>query len=155
MTDCIDSEILAYLSWSNLVSQAYVVDRETRFPRELIRYRASLVRLRAKIRNKLHALLAKNGLRCPSTNILGKKTLWWLLSLDVAPVYQEALRGYLRVAESLRGEIDEFGKRIRISAEQDHRASRLFSLYGVRKWTALPIVSEIGENGPYHCGCQY
>jgi transposase len=48
-TDKIDSEILAHLSRSNLVPQSYVVDRETRFRRELIRYRASLVRLRATI----------------------------------------------------------------------------------------------------------
>lgn len=97
-TDKIDSEILAHLSRSNLVPRAYVVDRETRFSRELIRYRASLVRVRATIRNKLHALLAKNGLRCPSTDLLGKKSLSWLLSLDLAPVYREALQGYLRVS---------------------------------------------------------
>lgn len=148
-TDKIDSEILAHLSRSNLVPQAYVVDRETRLSRELIRYRASLVRLGATIRNKLHALLAKNGLRCPFTRILGKKTIPWLLSLDLAPVYQEALRGYLRVAESLKGEIEEVSQRIRTSAEQDHRAVRLFSLYGIGKWTALLIVSEIGDIGRF------
>jgi transposase len=144
-TDKIDSEILAHLSRSNLVPQAYVVDRETRFSRELIRYRASLVRLGATIRNKLHALLAKNGLRCPFTDILGKKTTQWLLSLDLAPVYQEALRGYLRVAESLKEEIEGVSERIRITVEQNQRAARLLPLYGIGKWSALLIVSEIGE----------
>jgi 3-methyladenine DNA glycosylase/8-oxoguanine DNA glycosylase len=49
------------------------------------------------------------------------------------------------VAESLKGEIEEVSERIRISAEQDQRAARLFSLYGIGEWTALLIVSEIEE----------
>jgi len=105
-TDKIDSEILAHLSRSNLVPQSYVVDRETRFRRELIRYRASLVRLRATIRNKLHALVARNGRNCPYRDILGKKATAWLLSLALAPVYRETLEGYLRVVEPLGVEID-------------------------------------------------
>jgi len=144
-TDRIDSEILAHLSRSNLVPQAYVVDRETRVSRELIRYRASPVRLRATIRNKLHALLAKNGLRYPSADILGKKTLSWLLSLDVVLVYREALEGYLRVSKSLGTEIDQVSESVRISAKQNWMATRLLCLRGIGKWRAFPIVSEIGE----------
>jgi len=148
-TDKIDSEILAHLSRSNLVPQAYVVDRETRFQRELIRYRASLVRLRAQIRNKVHALLARNGLGCPYRDIFGKKCTQWLLSLDVGLVYKEALGGYLRVVEALGVEIDQVSERIQITSEQDRRASRLLSIYGIGRWTALLIVSEIGEIGRF------
>jgi transposase len=121
------------------------VDRETRFSRELIRYRASLVRLRARIRNKVHALLAKNGCRCPYRDLFGKKSTQWLLSLDVASVYREALQGYLRVAEVLGVEIGQVSKRIYVSAKENQMASRLLSLYGVGEWTALLIVSEIGQ----------
>lgn len=81
-TDKIDFEILALLSRSNSVPQSYVINRETRFRRELIRYRASLVRLRATIHN----------------------SQW---------------------------------------------ASRLLELYGIGKWTALLIVSEIGDIGRF------
>ncbi len=41
------------------------------------------------------------------------------------------------MAESLKEEIEEVSDRIRISAEQDRRAARLFSLYGIGKWSAL------------------
>jgi transposase len=149
-TDRIDSEILAHLSRSNLVPQSYVVDREMRFQRELIRHWASLVRLRAQIRNKVHALLARHGWSCPYQDVFGKKSTEWLLSLDLASVYGEALRGYLRVAGALVGvEIDQVSERVRIAAEQDQRASRLFSLYGIGRWTALLIVSEIGDIGRF------
>jgi len=148
-TDKIDSEILAHLSRSDLVPQAYVVDRDTRFSRELIRYRASLVRLRAQIRNKLHALVAKNGLRCPYRDILGKKATGWLLSLELAPVYEEALGGYLRVSVSLGTEIDQASEKICVSAKQHRMANRLLCLHGVAEWTALLIVSEIGEIGRF------
>jgi len=144
-TDKIDSEILAHLSRSNLVPQSYVVDRESRFRRELIRYRASLVRLRATIRNKLHALMARNGCHCPYRDILGKKARAWLLSRELAPVYREALEGYLRVLGPLGVEIDRATKSVKVSAQESRWASRLLELYGVGEWTALLIVSEIGD----------
>jgi len=40
-------------------------------------------------------------------------------------------------------------ERVRITAEQDRRASRLLSIYGIGRWTALLIVSEIGEIGRF------
>jgi transposase len=148
-TDKIDSEILAHLSRSNLVPQSYVVDRETRFRRELIRYRASLVRLRATIRNKLHALVARNGRNCPYRDILGKKATAWLLSLALAPVYRETLEGYLRVVEPLGVEIDRATESIKVSARESQWASRLLEFYGIGEWTALLIVSEIGDIGRF------
>jgi transposase len=65
--------------------------------------------------------------------------------LDLGSVYKEALGGYLRVVEALGVEIDQVSERVQITAEQDRGASQLLSIYGIGRWTALLIVSEIGE----------
>jgi transposase len=59
--DKVDSKMLAHLLRTDLLPKAYIPTRETRDLRELLRYRASLVRFRTQIKNKIHAILSKNG----------------------------------------------------------------------------------------------
>jgi transposase len=144
-TDKIDSEILAHLLRTDLLPEAHIPTRATRLLRERLRYRASLVRLLAQIRNKLHALVAKNGLRLPSQNILSKKSLSYLTEVSLADAFRQAIDGYLRVAELLREEIDRVSLTITAHAQQDHRAMRLTELYGIGYYLALLIVAEIDD----------
>jgi transposase len=56
-TDKIDSTILAHLLRTNLLPQAYIPARQVRDSREVLRYRACLVRLRTSVKNRISALL--------------------------------------------------------------------------------------------------
>jgi len=144
-TDKIDSEILAHLLRTDLLPEAHIPTRETRLLRERLRYRASLVRLVAQLRNKLHAVVAKNGLRLPSRNILSKKSLAYLREVSLAEAFRQAVDGYLRVVELLRQEIERVSATIASQAQQDPRALWLTELYGVGYYLALLIVAEIGD----------
>ncbi len=144
-TDKIDSEILAHLLRTDLLPEAYIPTRETRLLRERLRYRASLVRLVAQLRHKLHAVVAKNGLRLPNRNILGKKSLSYLREISLADAFRQGIDGYLRVAELLRQEIERVSETIASEAQQDPRALRLTELYGIGYYLALLIVAEIGD----------
>ena len=144
-TDKIDSEILAHLLRTDLLPEAYICTRETRLLRERLRYRASLVRLVAQLRHKLHAIVAKNGLRLPNRNILSKKSLSYLREVSLAEPFRQAIDGYLRVAELLREEIERVNETIASQAQQDPRALRLTELYGIGYYLALLIVAEIGD----------
>ncbi len=144
-TDKIDSEILAHLLRTDLLPEAYIPTRETRLLRERLRYRASLVRLVAQLRHKLHAVVAKNGLRLPNRNILGKKSLSYLREISLADAFRQGIDGYLRVAEILRQEIERVSETIACEAQQDPRALRLTELYGIGYYLALLIVAEIGD----------
>ena len=66
--DKVDSKTLAHLLRTDLLSEAYIPSRETRDLRELLRYRASLVRFRTQIKNKIHAIPSKNGVIFHLTN---------------------------------------------------------------------------------------
>jgi len=144
-TDKIDSEILAHLLRTDLLPEAYISTKETRLLRERLRYRASLVRLRTQVRHKLHAIVAKNGLRLPNRNILSKKNLSYLREVSLADAFREAIDGYLRLAELLREEIERVSLTIASQAQQDPRALRLSGLYGIGSYLALLIVAEIGD----------
>jgi len=58
-TDKVDSATLAHLLRSNLLPLSYVPEKETRLNRELLRYRAGLVRIQTRVKNKIHTVLAK------------------------------------------------------------------------------------------------
>ena len=148
-TDRMDSEILAHLLRANLLPEAHIATRQTRLLRERLRYRASLVRLLAQVRNKLHALVAKKGLKLPSQNILSQKSLSYLRDVVLADAFRQAIDGYMGVAEVLREEIDRVNLTIQAQAQQDERARRLSELHGVGPYLALLIVAEIGDIGRF------
>lgn len=72
-TDKIDSKILTHLLRTDLVPTAYIPDREIRDIREVLRYRASLVMNQTMLKNKIHAILAKNGIQFPFSDLSSKK----------------------------------------------------------------------------------
>src|SRR4029453_18444296 len=71
-TDTIDATTLAELLRLDGIAKA----------RELLRYRASVVSLRMGLKNKVHAVLTKNGIECSFSNVLGKKSRQWLRTLS-------------------------------------------------------------------------
>ena len=84
-TDKIDSKTLAYLLRADMLPEAYIPNRETRDLRETLRYRASLVKMRTQLKNKIHAILSKDGVSSPYSDLFGKKGLaatWTAQNLD-------------------------------------------------------------------------
>jgi transposase len=56
-TDSIDSETLAHLLRTNLIPEAYLRPRESREKQMTLRTRCFYVKLRTKVRNKIHYLM--------------------------------------------------------------------------------------------------
>ena len=71
-TDTIDATTLAELLRLDEIAKAYIPPREVRDMRELLRYRASVVSLRMGLKNKVHAVLTKNGIESSLAMCLGK-----------------------------------------------------------------------------------
>jgi transposase len=82
--DKVDSKMLAHLLRTNLLPKAYIPSRETRDLRELLRYRASLVRFRTQIKNKIHAILSKNGTNSPYSDLFGKAGMVFLKQIELS-----------------------------------------------------------------------
>ncbi|NPV58426.1 MAG: IS110 family transposase [Actinobacteria bacterium] len=144
-TDRIDSRILAHLLRTDLLPTAYIPPRAVRDVREILRYRASLISMRTQVKNKVHAILSKNGIRPRYTDLFGKGSLRQLQALDLRPAYALELRGYLRLAEALQQLIAEVDARVEEIATDDPRAILLTTIPGIGYYSALLIISEIGD----------
>lgn len=148
-TDTIDATTLAELLRLDGIPKAYIPPREVRDVRELLRYRAALVSLRMGLKNKVHAVLTKNAIECSWSNVLGKKSQQWLKTLALRACYRQEVDGYVRVAEVLTALIAEITRTIKELVEASPQARLLMTIPGVSYYSALLILSEIGEVGRF------
>lgn len=144
-TDKIDATVLAHLMRTNLLPEAYIPPRPVRERRELFRYRASLVGLRRQVKNKVHALLAKNGVACPFQDIFGRGGTTRLGQVVLPEVYRQALDGYLALAAVLRAQIAQASQEIQRVVAEDPQAQLLTTVPGIGYYTALLVLSEVGD----------
>jgi transposase len=144
-TDKVDSSTLAHLLRSDLLPLSYVPERPVRLSRELLRYRASLVKIQTRVKNKIHMVLAKNNVNNEYSDLFGKAGMAFLRSLPLPENYKIALEGYLNVLDTVREEIKTVSRRVQQIAEQDNDAMLLMTIPGVGYYSALLIKSEIGD----------
>ena len=138
-TDKIDSTTLANLLRGGWAAESYVPSKEMMEFRELVRFRANLVRERTRMKNRIHAYLLMNN-----------------ISIDAGPFtkgFVEKVRGiddarvqsYLRLIDGLNTEIREASMTIRRKAGSNEDASLLMTIPGISYYSALLIISEIAE----------
>ena len=144
-TDRIDAKTLAYLLKGDLVAESYVPTRKNRERRALIRHRASLIRMRVEIKNRIHALLDKHELSYTYTDLFGKQGLEWLRSLQLPTTDQQILRTSLQVADTLTEQIREMDIQIAKDATSEEKAKLLMTMPGVDYYAAMVLLSEIGD----------
>jgi transposase len=143
--DKVDARILAYLLRGGLVAESYVPPKEVRDLRALVRYRASLVRSRTAIKNRVHSLLDRYGLKHEFSDLFGKAGLEWLRSLELSPLDRLILDGQIEHIECLNRLIKNVEGEIKWRASLDEDVRLLLSLTGVGVYSALLIKSEIGD----------
>lgn len=85
-TDKIDSHTLAQLLRADLIPSAYIPPREIRDLRELLRYRAALVRLQTMVKNRVHVILLKHGYQTSVHDVFGIRGREWLGRMLLRPV---------------------------------------------------------------------
>jgi transposase len=68
-TDKLDAAKLANLLRGDYVVECYVPDRKIMDLRELVRHRAALVRMRTKVKNKIHSIILMKGIQVSSKQL--------------------------------------------------------------------------------------
>jgi transposase len=144
-TDRIDAKTLAYLLRGDLVAESYVPTRKNRQRRALIRHRASLIRMRVEIKNRIHALLDKHELQQSYSDLFGKQGMEWLRRLQLPTPDNEILQSSLQVAERLTEQIRSLGIQIAKDATSEEKAKLLMTIPGVDYYAAMVLLSEIGD----------
>jgi len=144
-TDKIAAKHLADLTRANLLPYAYIPPREVRDKREILRCRFSLVKMKSIIKNKLHAVLSKNGYICPYTDILGIRSIEWLkeISERFYFTYRMEINSYIEIAKLIKDKISDIDKQIKEMAMESEEAKIVESHPGIGYYLSLLITTEI------------
>ena len=150
-TDKVDARTLAQLLRAGLVAESYVPSRENREKRALIRERASLMKTRTEIRNRIHDLLAKYEFEHSFSDLFGKQGMEWLRSLRLSRYDQTILDVNLRLLESLDEEVERISveiAKLAVDLADENRQNQirlLLGLKGIDYYAAMILLSEIGD----------
>jgi len=107
--------------------------------REIIRERIRLKKLSTSTKNRIHSILAKNGIKYDG-NLFSSEGREFLKSLD-----NEWIDRYLRILSSIENEIKEIDKEIRQKCMENEETMLLTTIPGIGYFSALLIYAEIGD----------
>lgn len=143
-TDKIDSGILAQLLRADLIPAAYIPDKQTRSDKEMIRQRVFLVRMRTRLKNRIHVLLDRLHMALPSlSDMFGKRGTAYLRKLNLSGVDGEILREDLDLLETLNRLIKEAEREIGTLMDEDPRVKLLKTVPGLGPILAAVVALEI------------
>ena len=144
-TDRTDARALARLHRAGVLSTCFVPGEEERSRRELLRHRLRLVKNRTAVRNRIHALLDKHGLRIPHKTKFSKKAVAWMRMQSLGFMDDAILRSGLAILESVDEQVGLMEEKIAVLAVEDPQVRLLMTMTGVGYFTAMLLLAEIGD----------
>ncbi|WP_456467959.1 IS110 family RNA-guided transposase [Archaeoglobus sp.] len=142
--DKLDAKMLAHLLRANLIAESYVPPKEVRELRDLTRTRKALIEDRNRLKNRVHAILSRNGI-IDYPNPFTKKGREYLEDLDLPEIDREILNSYLSIIDGINEEIKKIDRIIVEKAKQNDDAILLTTIPGISYYSALLIKAEIGD----------
>ncbi len=142
-TDKIDSRILMELLSKEFLPTTYQPTKKERDYRELLRWRASLVKSQSQYKLRVHALLDKEnkGISDPFSTA-GREAL---KSVVLIGQKQKILTESLEVLDFLAKQIDDQDAKIRKLAKYNPHVGRLKKIPGFGLITAMVFFAEVGD----------
>ena len=156
-TDARDAADLADLLRMGRLPESWIAPPEVRGLREQVRHRAKLVALRSGLKAQVHAVLAKQGVQVPVSDLFGAGGGRLLDRLRLDPPYAARVGSLRRVIDLLDFEIDVVNKRVhaQLSGHDGYRAIQ--AVPGIGPVLAAVFVAEIGDvtrfPGPAQLAC--
>ncbi len=145
-TDTIDSHTLAQLLRVDLIPAAYIPGKETRSFKEMVRQRVFLVRMRTRLKNRIHVLLDRCHVPAPPvTDLFGKGGTAYLKKLKLSGVDHEILRENLKLLEAFDTLVKDAEKEIKRLLGDDPRVTLLRSIPGLGPILAVVVALEIDD----------
>jgi len=140
-TDSVDASPLADLLRANLVAESYIPPKDVRRLREITRERRTFVKQTTQIKNRIHAILIKRGIKIP-TATLCKSTLLWLKEKfkdDTSMLH------YVNLLEYHSAELKSADDSIKELAEKNSDVKLLMTIPGIGSTRYLDIIGEISR----------
>jgi transposase len=144
-TDAVDARTLAHLLRTGLLPEAYIAPPELRDLRDLLRHRATLVHVRTSIKNRVHALLARQGILPEFSDLFGTAGREYLAALPLPDGPRRRLDSLIALISDFDREITQSTSEIDQRARSDERVKLLCQIRGIGRYTALLIIAEVGE----------
>ena len=148
-TDAVDARTLAQLLRADLLPEAYIAPRDLRDLRDLLRQRFVLTQMRTALKNRVHALIARQGVQHGHTKLLGPGGYGraFLAELELRPEPRARLEVLLRLIGDFDREIDALAADSDQRAKRDDRVKVLCEIRGIGRYLGMLIVAEIGDSG--------
>ena len=140
-TDSIDASTLADLLRANLIPESYIPNKETRKLRDVVRQRKSLVKGRTQIKNKIHSILIRQGIKLPYTSLCPSAVNWLEENIDINSILQT----YFNLLEQYNNELQEIDNHIEKLAYKSKQAKLLMTIPGIGSIRAMDLIAEIAD----------
>jgi transposase len=140
-----DASDLADLLRMGRLPEAWIAPPEVRALREAVRHRCKLVALRSGFKAQVHAVLARQGVMLPMSDIFdagGRKSL---AEQRLDPPFHARVLSLLRLIDSFNFEIDVVTKRVTADLNHDRGYRAIQAIPGVGPVLAAVFVAEIGD----------
>jgi transposase len=144
-TDKVDARVLAQLAACDFLPEVWVPDPATLALRRRVAHRASLVRQRTRLRNQIHALLARNLVEVSVTDLFGKSGRRLLAELSLNEHEQAQLESALRLHDALDREVCEADRSLAKEALARPDVRLLMTVPGIGAIVALSLVCVVGD----------
>jgi transposase len=140
-----DAADLADLLRMRRLPEAWIAPPEVRSLREAVRHRCKLVALRCGLKAQVHAVLAKQGVRVPMSDLVGAGGQALLDQLRLQAADAARVASLRRRIDAFTFEIDMVAKRVAgdLAAHPGFRAIQ--AIHGVGPVPASIFVAEIGD----------
>jgi transposase len=145
-TDKVDARILAQLLGADFLPPVWLPDERTRSLRRQVMRRAHLVRQRTRIKNQVHAILARNLAPTPPvTDLFGRAGRHWLSRQELPADERATVQALLRQLDFHGGELAIVDKELAADALDDPMVARLMTIPGVDAIAGISIVAAVGD----------
>jgi transposase len=143
--DVRDANDLVDLLRLGRLAEAWVAPHEVRELRELVRYRAKLVRLRSGLKAQVHALMGKHGVLPARVDMFGPGGTAQLDALELPDAYAWRLKSLRQLVRTYDTEVDRLDRTIAKQLAGHHGYRAIQAIDGVGPVIAAVMVAEIGD----------
>lgn len=144
-SDRCDSDRLADFQLQGILPESYLAPPQVRELRERVRYRMALACVRTGIKNRLQAVLHRQGILHSYSDLFGKAGRKFLQELVLSEASREVLSSYLRLLDQIEELLEEVEHWMEENLKTNRTVQLLESLPGIGKILAHVLEAEIGQ----------
>ena len=143
--DRVDADRLGRFWLRGIFPECYLATPEVRQLRERLRYRQAMVHVRTAIKNRIQAILHRQGILHDFSDLFGKGGRAFLSTLALAEANRNVLDGWLAQLDLLNEQLTAVEAWMERNVEEDEITRLLKTIPGIGKILAHVIRAEIGE----------